>query len=114
MSLTKQILELGFDPADFTEEIADLRDLSSEGRTYCSYLNESMDPDSRYSHKGVFDIKVEDGKRLLMFSYNKQHGSGPMSYWWEVAFLCDGAWHIVKRTFYSYGCRHYPMKFERT
>ena len=114
MSLTKLIEKMGFNPLDFAAEIASLEDRESESSQYCSYLNESIDPSPQYSYKGVFDVIIDkDGKKLFKFSYNKQHGTGPMSYWWEVAHLVEGVWIVSSRARYSYGCSHYPEKFPR-
>ncbi len=109
MSLTKYIAEKGFNPNDFAAEIASLDDQGSESRQYCSYLGESVDPSRHYSYKGVFDIKVEpDGRKLFKFSFNKQNGSGPMSYWWTVESLVSGKWVELYGSGHYYGCRNYP------
>lgn len=117
MTLTKRLVEMGFNPADFQEEIEALGDREEEYGFDKPYY--SISPDDRrlqYSFKGVFDVIVEpDGRKLFMFSFNKQNGySWPMSYWWTVETLVNGKWKVVKDSGHrNIGCTHYPTKFPR-
>ena len=115
MNLTKTIENLGFNPSDFTAEVTSLSNCDSVRRTYCSYLGESIDPHPEYSYKGVFDIMVTTtGEKHFMFSFNKQNGDGPMSYWWTVEKLHDGKWAELYGSGKYYGCCNYPTKFPKS
>jgi hypothetical protein len=116
MSLTEFIKNLGFDPANFADEIKALDDRESIGRYYDTYFGETMDPSRDFSYRGVIDIMIDSqGRKIFRFNFNKVDGCGPMSYWWADMFYEKGVWVLISgnRTRPSYGCRDYPEKFKR-
>ena len=105
MSLTKLISKLGFNPADFRDEIEALGDQEDQ------YFHRS---NFQGSYKGVFDIKTSfDGEKIFRFALNQQNGTGPMSYWSSDEKLVGGKWVVVCADIPYYGCRLYPSKFVR-
>ncbi|MBP9782208.1 MAG: hypothetical protein KBC50_00530 [Candidatus Pacebacteria bacterium] len=115
MTLTNKLVEMGFNPVDFREEIEALGDKEMEYGFDRPYLTiHQDDPRLQYSFKGVYDIKVEpDGRKLFMFSFNKKMGWGPMSYWWTVETLVNGKWRTVEGSGRYTGCTNYPSKFPK-
>lgn len=92
-TLKDLVASLGFSCDDFSKEIEITGNLRSwRDDVLARYLGEFVG-----SYAGISDIEISGGVKYFLFTCNRQNGSGPMSYWWEVRTLVEGAWKLVAK-----------------